>query len=367
MGDQNKMERKADDLSVRAEMGRDIGIEARGLFIKRRDLLKIAGGAGAAFALASLGVESSAQTKPRKIKFAQPRVTLLSGSAAFYFMPKEKGFWMEKGLDVDIIGLPSGTDVIRALVSGEVQLANAGTAPIMPAIEKGAKMKIVGSVVPKSSFMLYAKKDISTLKDLYGKNVGTGAPGAILHILIVSLMEREKLDPGKVNFFNIGSTPEIYKALLAGKIDAGVSLVDYIEDVEKNPNFHAIVDFGKELPEYLFQALFAMDEAIEKEPQFLTDMLVGIAKGLRYTYKNPPEGAKVSSKITKLPEEEMAKTVNLYIKRQLFDLNLEFTPEAIEFTQKLSVKLGAQKEVLPFDKVATLKFQKEVVKQLGKV
>lgn len=369
MGDEKKLDSSVDDSAGRQRIY-DIGGGELGRSLKRRELFKIAGGVGAALALPSFWVESFAQTKPapkaRKIKLAQPRVVLLSGSAAFYFMPKEKGFWMEKGLDVDIIGLPSGTDVVRALVSGEVHLANAGTSPIMPAIEKGAKMKIVGSMVPKSTFMLYAKKEISSLKELYGKNVGTGAPGAILHTLVVALMERQNLDPSKVNFFNIGSTPEIYRALLAGKIDAGVSLVDFITDVEKNQNLHAITDFGKELPEYLFQALFAMDETIEKEPQFVTDMLLGIARGLRYTFQKPSEGVELSEKITKISKDKLQDTINLYIKRGLFDLNLEFTPEAIEFTQKLSIKLGAQKEVLPFDKVATLKFQKEVLKQLGR-
>lgn len=366
MGDEKKLDSSVDDSAGRQRIY-DIGGGELGRSIKRRELFKIAGGAGALLALSSLGRRSFAQAKPRKIKYAQPRVILLSGAACMDFMPKEKGFWLEKGLDVEIVGLPSGTDIVRALVSGEVQFANAGTSPIMPAIEKGAKMKIVGSMLPKSVFKLYAKKEIKSLEDLYGKNVGTGAPGAILHTLVVALMERRNLDPSKVNFFNIGSTPEIYRALIGGKIDAGVSLMDFEKAVEENPNLHTTIDFGQELPEYLFQAIFARDETMEKDPQFVTDMLLGIARGLRYTFHNPADGVEVSHKITKIPKDSLEKTVKLHIESQKYSLNLEFTPEAIEFTQKLSVKLGAQEKVLPFDKVATLNFQKEVVKQLGRV
>ena len=46
------------------------------------------------------------------------------GDAAFFFMPKHKGFWEKRGLDVEIIELKGSKDVMRAVLANEAESAD---------------------------------------------------------------------------------------------------------------------------------------------------------------------------------------------------------------------------------------------------
>ena len=61
------------------------------------------------------------------------------------------------------------------------------------------------------------------MKDLVGKTVGSGAPGTVLHQLVVALLVKENVDYTKVNFVNVGSATDSFKAIVAGTVDAGVA------------------------------------------------------------------------------------------------------------------------------------------------
>src|SRR6202166_4327384 len=69
------------------------------------------------------------------------------GDAAFFFMAKHKGFWEKRGLDVDIIELKGSKDVMRAVLAGEADSADPTPGDALPALEKGADFKFVGSSI----------------------------------------------------------------------------------------------------------------------------------------------------------------------------------------------------------------------------
>src|SRR6266568_4087199 len=69
------------------------------------------------------------------------------GDAAFFYMAKKKGFWEKRGLDVEIVELKGSKDVVRALLAGEADSSDANPSDVYPAVEKGARLKFVGSAI----------------------------------------------------------------------------------------------------------------------------------------------------------------------------------------------------------------------------
>ena len=98
----------------------------------------------------------------------------------------------------------------------------AGFGPVLPEIEKGARIKVVsGGAMLAPQTVYTTKADIRTVKDLVGRTVGTGAMGAALHQKMVALLRKKGVDDKSVKFVNIGSSANIFKAVVAGQVDAG--------------------------------------------------------------------------------------------------------------------------------------------------
>ena len=141
------------------------------------------------------------------------------------FVAQEKGFFEEKGLQVELIPFHSGTAIVDALVSGRID-ANCGSASTghwFAAQSAPDRFKIfmlygTTSAGEDNTFVVVVKKDspITDLKGLKGKKVGT-FPGATSMSLAKAVV-RTQLDPAGVIFTEI-PPPNMVPALAAGQID----------------------------------------------------------------------------------------------------------------------------------------------------
>lgn len=165
-------------------------------------------------------------------KDLQATIFTSAGSLNLVFdaLMKQQGYFKEFGVDATVQNVSDGSKIISALLGGNGDMcAGSGFSSLLPAIEKGAKLKIIAGAALSPLTALYSsRKDIRSAKDLIGKTVGTGAPGALLHELVVGLMIKKGLDYTKVTFVNVGSGNDIFKAVMAGTVDAGHGEVGFI-------------------------------------------------------------------------------------------------------------------------------------------
>src|SRR3954451_15193090 len=120
---------------------------------------------------------------------------------------KDKRYLEEMGLKPNFTSVGDGTKILGALLSGEADLCIAsGFSQVLPAMERGGRLKVLaGSEVLLLHLVYTWRPEIKSLKDLEGRTVGTGSPGALLHSIMVALMRKQGVDPAKVNFVNVGS------------------------------------------------------------------------------------------------------------------------------------------------------------------
>src|SRR5947208_14592822 len=111
------------------------------------------------------------------------------------------------GLGPTITNVADGSQITGALIGGDIDLAAAaGFGQVFPAIERGAKLKILAGACLLPTLALYSSKPaVKTLKDLEGKTVGTGALGALLHELVVAVLPKNGVGPAKGRFVNMGA------------------------------------------------------------------------------------------------------------------------------------------------------------------
>lgn len=277
---------------------------------------------------------------------------------------KEKGFHESYGLDVEFVVLPGDTDVMKSIVAGATETVEITPASPLAAMEKGAKLKIVASFMPGLNYVLFSKKEVKDLKDLYGRTVAVTAPNSFPELLLRTSLQRQGLDPSKVQLVQAGGDPDRVKALLAGKVDAAVAAIEFLRQVERADR-KLLLDFAEVLPEWTRNVVVTTDQVIKERPDHLRRFLLAKAKGIRYTLENRDDTINIMAKVSKQDRSEVEWVYDWFVKRKLMQPNGYVSPAALNWLQDLNIRLGRQTKVLPMEQIATWEFQKQIVSELG--
>lgn len=285
--------------------------------------------------------------------------------SAFRHMGKEKGFHRELGLDVEIQQVGSGTTVIKALLAGEFDVAEIGFSPIIPSIEKGAEMKLLGAFTSGLTYAFYVRREIGSLADLDGRSVGAGEAGSLLDQLTRLLMLDEGRDHRQLNMVNIGNSPQVFKAVAIGKIDAGVSGVEFLPELSNYPDVKSLFLLSDRLPKYILNGVITSDRVIKDKPDVLQRFVIGQARGVRWAMDHKDEAVTLAMRETGLDRQPAEWSYDWHIEHKVFNPNFGIPDDQLRYMQESAVQLGEQRAVLPADKVADFSFQKKAVSQLG--
>jgi taurine transport system substrate-binding protein len=114
-----------------------------------------------------------------------------------------------------------GGDVIKAMASGDVQLGEAGSSPIVAAASQGQDIKlfwILDDIADAEALIVRNGSGINSVKDLTGKKVATPFVSTA-HYQLMAVMKTDGVDAKGVNVMNL-RPPEIAAAWERGDIDA---------------------------------------------------------------------------------------------------------------------------------------------------
>ncbi len=163
-----------------------------------------------------------------------------------FWLAKEKGWYEEAGLDVDITNVMGSNAVIQALVGGQGDIGLAGTAVFSKAV---ADLE-----VPLKTVAVFHQKDVLSLrylessgitepKDLAGKTVGV-VTGSMAQVLWPAFLGVVDVDPATVQL--VGTDWATYNsALVSGAIQATNSSVGLVENI-------TLAAEGKPVGEFMF-------------------------------------------------------------------------------------------------------------------
>jgi ABC-type nitrate/sulfonate/bicarbonate transport system substrate-binding protein len=306
--------------------------------------------------------------------FAQSQSVNLVGAAAtagaaLQELMRNEGFFKKFGLEPNIVSVADGSKLMGAVIGGSSDLVViSGFSQVLAAIEKGAKLKLIAATRFLVDDVIYSKRpEIHRLKDLEGRTFGTGSPGALLHHMTVALMRKKGVDAGKVRFVNIGSSSDVFRAVVAGTVDAGIALNDvYLE--REHYGVHALEDglVYDELPEYSYQASYSSDRAIAAKRDLLVRTLA--AYGTLYRFICGPDSreafirARVAvTKATTGATEGIAEW-DFIQKHKPYAVDLVLSEERVRYMQEINLELGLQKKILPYEQVADMSLARDALK-----
>jgi ABC-type nitrate/sulfonate/bicarbonate transport system substrate-binding protein len=285
---------------------------------------------------------------------------------------KDQRFLEQMGLRPTFLNVADGTKVVSALLSGNADIcAASGFNQVLPLIERGGSLKVLAGAETLLLYLMYSRRpDIRTVRDLEGRTVGVGPIGALLHSIVVALLRKNGIDPGKVKFLNVGSSADVFRAVAAGTVDAGPYELDY-ETRAGAQGVHGLSDgrFGDQLPDYTTQASYASERTIRERRDVLVRTLAAYARLYRFISSPRSRDAYVAARATASgksePEEALAQWT-LFQDHPAFATDLVLPPARVDYMQALNVSLGSQKAIMPYEQVTDMSLARDALKLIEK-
>jgi NitT/TauT family transport system substrate-binding protein len=140
------------------------------------------------------------------------------------WVAKDKKFFDNHRLDVQLILVSGGSLVAQMLASGEIQMTANAPASLVNLIAGGEKLSFFLGLSNTSPFTVVTQPNLRKGEDLKGKRLGTARFGGSSHISALIALEHLGLDlkRDKIILIQTGVDPERMAALEAKAIDAAM-------------------------------------------------------------------------------------------------------------------------------------------------
>ncbi|MBG9544750.1 ABC transporter substrate-binding protein [Cytobacillus firmus] len=224
------------------------------------------------------------------------------------YAAKEKGYFKEEGLDVEII-MPGEAGADQLTASGKADFGVSYQESITEARVQGVPLVSIAAVIQHntSGFASPAEKNIKSPKDFEGKTYGGwGAP--VEKSVIDSLMKKENADADKVSIVNMGDA-DFFTAV---KRDIDFAWIYYgwtgveAELRGEKINMVYLTDYSEKL-DYYTPVLATSEKMIEDEPETVKAFVNAAAKGYEFAIGQPEEAADILLKNAPDLDSELVK------------------------------------------------------------
>ena len=246
-----------------------------------------------AVVILGIGLYWSLQKQPEKYRGPVEKVTI--GISATSLLPslvhiaREKGYFLEQGIDMEIKDYPTGKAALSATLEGKTDMATVADAPVAFTSFERNDFAIFATILNSAQHVkALARKDrnINTSHDLIGKKVATTV-GTSAHFFMVTFFVLNLLDFSDVEVVDLKPN-EMLEAIVSGDVDAIFAWEPNIWDAKKILADNAVI-----LPSMVgYMATFNLvskKDFIESNPELIKRIIKSLVKAEEFVKNNREE------------------------------------------------------------------------------
>lgn len=225
------------------------------------------------------------------------------------FIAKEKGYFKEQGLDVQIVE-PATGGVDQVVAAGKADFGVSIQEAVIPARAEGVPVVSIAAIIQHntSSLMSLSNDNITRPKGLAGKTYG-GFGGALETALIKTLVSCDGGDPNAVKFVEVGDVDYLV-GFEQNRFDFAWIFEGWdgvrARDIEKKQvNTLPFIDYTKCIPDWYTPVLITSEDMIAKHPETVRKFLAATAKGYDTAISNPKESVDAIKKNAPEADEKL--------------------------------------------------------------
>ncbi|MGH3757522.1 ABC transporter substrate-binding protein [Actinophytocola sp.] len=173
----------------------------------------------------------------------------------------DRGEFEAEGLDVEFASASGGGNTLRALSTGDAEIAIGSPAASVLAAQSDPRVKIVSLWAPRNGFYWIGPNEVS---ELSGKKVGGSVPGATVNLLLAGIEEKQGVKFGEV--VPAGGMGENWAASKSGQVVAGWAMEPFVTEKVQSENAKVVIDAPEVLPWFPADMVVVSQEWADENP-----------------------------------------------------------------------------------------------------
>jgi len=289
--------------------------------------------------------------------------TAVTGAQSGMFMAQQEGLFKKNGLDVELIHIASSSRGIQAILAGEIAFSFMDGSNAAQANLKGANLAMVAGATNRQVFSLMANADFKRITDLRGRKIGITRVGSSTHTSALYALGSAGLKPADYQILPLLEVPNIYTALAAGQIDAGV-MSPPTNARAKRSGFVELMNIAKEGPEFVSVAVGTSRTYIKANEDIVRRVVRAYAEGVQVFKSNKAAALRMIQKQLKVSDPEIQEdTYNQF--REYLEYPPYVSRKGLEAVlAEIASKDPAAKRIKPED-MMDMRFVAELDKKAG--
>lgn len=258
---------------------------------------------------------------------------------------KEKGFFAQQGVEVEIIYTKNALDALPQFNDHKYDGITIALGSILTSSVHHPDISIILACdISDGADAVLANPKISSIRDLKGKRIGTRI-GSFGELFITKMLDSEGMTADDV-FFSDADGEEVIQQMKKGQIDAGNAWEPFLSQGKKN-GFNVLFS-SKKTPGLIPDIIAIHRDVLKDRSQDIRAFVKAWFQGVNYWKKYPEDAKKMIAKNLNLETDSISlegiKLLNLEENRQAFTPGN--TTESLKYTTELYIHFFTKKGML---------------------
>lgn len=292
-----------------------------------------------------------------------------SDAAVSTVVAVKNGYFKAQRLNLSMVAYASGTDVARAVNSGQLNLGGGGYLTALGAYGAGlTEIRCVGTLSKNQSlaYAVAANSPIRTVADLKGKKIATDSSARTSpYYMLTQMLASAGLTPNDVTVVFMGGTAICQTAVENGIVDAGFVIDPAASESVAEGKIRILWRAAQGPPatrNFTETALFSNARFISNHADVIKRWLTAHAQAQKWIRQNPAKAAGIWAESLHFPANVALEA----LKPILPGLTIDVSINGFNWAKKAGVTIGTVQPTLSYYSFNIPQYAKPLAVQYGK-
>ena len=227
------------------------------------------------------------------------------GAIAPLWFAKETKLFEKHGLDVELVGMGTGSVSLRALIAKDLQISSLSGSGLVQAALQGADTVLIAALINGFVFKVFGAPEITSPAQLKGKKLGVSRYGATSDFAVRLALKKWGLNPDRdVSILQIGTTQDTLRAMQTKMLDAGV-LSGTASLLARKAGFRELGDLAELGLHYPMAPIGTTKSYLQKNETVVKEFMLAYIEAIHDFKRNKEAALTVLKKYTRNDDREV--------------------------------------------------------------
>lgn len=288
------------------------------------------------------------------------KVKLAEVAHSIFYAPQyvaiNNGYFLDEGLDIELILTPGADKVASSILSGDVDIGLSGSETTIYVYNQGEKdyLKTFAELTQKDGSFIVSRKKINnfSLNDLKGKYIIGGRIGGMPEMTLEYILTKNGINPEKDLTIDTSIAFASMQASFISGIGDFVSLFEpNATEVCKEGYGYIVLSLGELGGNVPYTAYNARISYLEENPNIIEKFTKAIQKGLDFVNTKTSEEI-ANCIINSFPDsnlEDLITAIEHYKENNTWPLTTNFTEESFDLLQDIMINANQLDKKVSFN------------------